>query len=248
MTVKDTLRSTVNDPSCASGRVFALTIQLLIAVSIVSFATDTLPNKSASLERFLRWVEYCTISVFTVEYLLRVVVAEKKVRFLFSFFGLVDLVAILPFYMSLGIDLRSLRAVRFLRLFRILKLARYSKAVQRYHRAFLLAKEEILLFFCGSLLVLFFAAVGIYYFERDAQPETFASVFHALWWSICTLTTVGYGDAYPITAGGKTFASLVLILGLGVVAVPAGLMASALSKARALDEADQSSGAPIQGE
>lgn len=159
---------------------------------------------------------------------------------MFSFFGLIDLLAILPFYLSLGIDLRSLRAFRFLRLIRILKLARYSRAAQRYHRAFLIAKEEIILFLFGAILMLFFAAVGIYYFERDAQPEAFASVFHSFWWSVCTLTTVGFGDVYPVTLGGKVFTTVILVVGLGFVAVPAGLMASALSKARTIDDEDQS--------
>jgi len=86
------------------------------------------------------------------------------------------------------------------------------------------------------LLLLYLAAVGIYYFEHDAQPETFASVFHSLWWAVATLTTVGYGDVYPMTAGGKLFTFIVLLIGLGVVSVPAGLVASALSKAREMDD------------
>jgi voltage-gated potassium channel len=230
------LKSTVEDPTSQYGRVFALTIQWLIVISILSFATDTLPKKSEALAASLRWIECTTVMIFTVEYLLRLYVADKRFKFVFSFFGLIDLFAILPFYLSLGIDLRSLRAFRFLRLIRILKLARYSRAAQRYHRAFLIAKEEIVLFLVGAILMLFFAAVGIYYFERDAQPEAFASVFHAFWWAGCTLTTVGYGDVYPVTVGGKAFTIVILIVGLGFVAVPAGLMASSLSKARTIDD------------
>jgi voltage-gated potassium channel len=86
-------------------------------------------------------------------------------------------------------------------------------------------------------MLLYFSAVGIYYFENDAQPEKFASVFHSLWWSVATLTTVGYGDIYPVTVGGKVFTFLVLLIGLGIVSVPAGLVASALSKARQLEDA-----------
>lgn len=83
--------------------------------------------------------------------------------------------------------------------------------------------------------MLYLASVGIYYFEHDAQPQDFASVFHCLWWAICTLTTVGYGDVYPITTGGRVFTFLILIIGLGIVAVPTALFASALSKAREVD-------------
>jgi len=85
-------------------------------------------------------------------------------------------------------------------------------------------------------MLLYFSAVGIYYFENEAQPDKFASVFHSLWWSVATLTTVGYGDVYPVTVGGKVFTFLVLLIGLGIVSVPAGLVASALSKARAMED------------
>jgi voltage-gated potassium channel len=155
---------------------------------------------------------------------------------MFSFFGIVDLLAVLPFYISTGVDLRSVRAFRLLRLFRLLKLARYSAAVQRFHRAFLIAREELALFGATALIVLYLSSVGIYYFEREAQPEAFGTVFHALWWAIATLTTVGYGDVYPVTAGGRVFTFFVLVTGLGIVAVPTGLFASALSKAREMEK------------
>ena len=86
------------------------------------------------------------------------------------------------------------------------------------------------------MLLLYFAAVGIYYFENEAQPEHFASIFHSLWWSVETLTTVGYGDIAPVTVGGKIFTLFILLIGLGIVSVPAGLVASALGKARAMEE------------
>lgn len=121
-------------------------------------------------------------------------------------------------------------------LIRILKLARYNTAVRRFHLAFLIAKEELILFFAATLLMLFIAATGMYYFEHDAQPDKFASVFHSMWWAVATLTTVGYGDIYPITVGGKIFTFFVLIIGLGVISVPIGLVASAFSKAREMDE------------
>lgn len=177
-------------------------------------------------------IELATVIVFSAEYLLRFSVADSKPGFVFSFFGMIDLLAILPFYLSTGLDMRSLRAVRMLRLIRILKLVRYSDAIQRFHRAFIIVREELVLFIWITLILLYLTAVGIYYFENKAQPEVFSSIFHSLWWAIATLTTVGYGDAYPVTAGGKTFTALVLIIGLGIVAVPAGLLASALSKAR----------------
>jgi voltage-gated potassium channel len=195
------------------------------------------------VRRFLRYIEIFTVLVFTVEYLLRVYVADRKRSFIFSFFGLVDLLAILPFYVSAGIDLRSVRAIRLFRLFRALKVVRYSRAIRRFHQALLIAKEEIILFALVAALLLFLSAVGIYYCENQAQPEVFASVFHSLWWSVCTLTTVGYGDVYPVTVGGKIFTFFVLATGLGIISVPAGLVASALSKAREIEDNESSSGA-----
>ena len=224
-----------------AGRAFDLAVQALVLISVISFSLETLPDLSQSARFWLRWIERITVALFTLEYGLRIAVAERRLGFVFSFFGLVDLIAILPFYLSLGLDLRSVRAIRFLRIFQILKLARYNAAVRRFHRAFLIAREELALFAVAAFVQVYLAAVGVYFFERTAQPEVFASIFHSLWWAIVTLTTVGYGDAYPVTAGGQFFTGLILVLGLGVVAVPTGLVASALAKARALEEAERPS-------
>lgn len=227
------LKEIIERSDTPKGKTWDLTIQALILVSLVSFTISTLPELSEHTKQLLWIIELVTVGIFTVEYLLRLWVADSKPGFVFSFFGMIDLLAILPFYLMTGLDMRGLRAVRLLRLIRILKLVRYSDAVQHYHRAFIIVREEIVLFVCTTMILLYLAAVGIYYFEYEAQPDVFSSVFHSLWWSIATLTTVGYGDVYPVTLGGKLFTGLVLIIGLGTVAVPAGLLASALSKARA---------------
>lgn len=207
-------------------------IQLLIILSLISFALETLPNLSEKWSARLRLFETTTIIIFTIEYFLRIFLSKPKFKYALSFFGFIDLVAILPFYISTGIDLRSLRAFRLLRLFRLFKLTRYSQAMQRFHRAFIIAREELILFGAVALIMLYLSSAGIYYFENEAQPETFASIFHCMWWSLASLTTVGYGDVYPITLGGRIFTFFVLMVGLGIVAVPTGLFASALSKAR----------------
>jgi len=226
------LKDIVERNDTRAGRLFDIAIQLLIVISLVSFSVETLPDLAPAIQSFLRYIEIACVAAFTVEYLLRIAVADRPLGFALSFFGLVDLAAILPFYVTTGVDLRSLRAVRLLRLFRALKLVRYSAAIRRFHRAFIIAREELVLFASVTALLLYFAAVGIYYCERDAQPEAFRSVFDGLWWAVATLTTVGYGDVYPITAGGKVFTFVILMVGLGVVSVPAGLVASALARAR----------------
>lgn len=234
----DHLRKTVEEAETPSGQAFDLAVQTLIVLSLISFCIETLPDLSPRAQSALWSFEVFTVAVFTAEYVLRLIVARDKLKFIFSFFGLVDLIAILPFFVAHGLDLRSLRAFRLLRLFRTLKLLRYSRAIQRFHHALKLAREEIVLFGSASLLLLFFSAVGIYYFEKEAQPEAFTSIFDSLWWAIATLTTVGYGDVYPVTAGGKVFTFLVLLIGLGIVAIPSGLVASALSEARRLESGD----------
>ncbi|WP_093144663.1 ion transporter [Ulvibacter litoralis] len=212
------------------GRQFALFIQILIILSLVSFSIETLPDLSPDVRKALRYFEVFCIVIFSIEYLLRLYYAPKKLHYIFSFYGIIDLLAILPFYITLGIDLRSIRVFRVFRIFRIFKLMRYNKALNHFKDAAKEAKEEIILFLLVTLILLYLSAVGIYFFENEAQPDKFSSIFHSLWWAISTLTTVGYGDVYPITLGGKIFTFFLLIIGLGIVTVPAGIVASALSK------------------
>ena len=225
----------ITNPNTSVGRGFAVAVQILILVSLFSFALSTTPNIPPKLKAFLWWEQFAVILLFTIEYAIRLFAAPNKAKYIFSFFGLIDLMSILPFYVQMGVDLRGLRAIRLVHIFQILKLGRYSRAIQRFHRAFLLSKEQIALFFSITGILLFIAAVGIYYFERDAQPEKFVSVFHSLWWSVITLTTVGYGDIYPVTIGGRLFTVVVLMVGIGIVAVPAAIVTSALSQAQNLE-------------
>jgi voltage-gated potassium channel len=227
---RPTLHQVVFESDTRIGRAFDLVIQSLIIVSLVSFSIETLPDLSPQTRRLLRYVEVGTVAIFTVEYVLRVIAARNKWGFIFSFFGIVDLVAIAPFYLATGLDLRAIRIFRLFRLFRAFKLFRYGRAIARAKATFHTVRDEIVLYVLASLFLIYLAAVGIYYFENRAQPDAFSDVFSSLWWAIVTLTTVGYGDVYPITLGGRLFTTVVLFIGLGVVAVPAGLVASALSR------------------
>ncbi|WP_179376752.1 ion transporter [Winogradskyella wichelsiae] len=212
-------------------RRFAYFIQFLIILSVITFSIETLPDLKPQTRVVLKAIEAFCVIVFTFEYLARIYVADHKPKFIFSFFGIVDFLAILPFYLSFGIDLRSLRLLRMFRLFRLFKLVRYNKAMRHFAKAMRLAKEQIILFMMITLMLIYFTAVGIYYFENEAQPEHFSSIFSSLWWSIVTLTTVGYGDVYPITIGGRVFTFFMLLIGLGVVAIPTGIISSSLTKA-----------------
>jgi voltage-gated potassium channel len=227
------IKQTVEEQTTTAGKVFDWFIMTIIFVSLVSFAIQTLPDLSKSAEHALRISETVIVAIFTVEYLLRLFVADRKLKFVFSFYGIIDLLAILPFYLPGRVDLR------FLRILRVLKLFRYSKAFQRYKLAIYSIRHELFLFIMIALFLLFIAAAGIYYFENSAQPEVYRSIFHSLWWAIVTLTTVGYGDVVPITIGGRIFTFVMLLIGLGVFAVPVGLISSALTKTSTKDDKDK---------
>ena len=226
------IRRIVQESDTAAGRAFDFVVLFLIGFSVITLPFSTLPDLSPTAKRIFDICEIVVTVLFTIEYGLRIATSTKKMNYIFSFYGIVDLVAILPFYLSSGLDLRAIRAIRVFRIFRILKLARYSSTMERFGKALSLAKEEIIVFFAAIFIMLYFSAAGIYYFEHDAQPEKFSSIFHSLWWAVSTLTTVGYGDVYPITVGGKLFTFVILMCGMGIVAVPVGIIAAALSKVR----------------
>jgi voltage-gated potassium channel len=232
------LKEIIENNSTPKGKLFDYFIQALIVLSLISLSIETLPDLSSSTREFLYKFEVTCIIIFSIEYLLRVYVSDKPLNYIFSFYGVIDLIAIVPFFFPNPVDLRFLRIFRIFRIFRALKLIRYNKAISRFNIAIKLVKEELVLFLIVTVMLVFIVSFGIYYFENEAQPEAYKSVFHSMWWSIVTLTTVGYGDIYPITLGGKIFTFFVLIIGIGVVTIPAGLVATSLSKAREIQEKD----------
>ena len=236
MSVKARLKIIVDGTDTWEGKAFDWAIIVLIFYAIAALAYETEPALSEDERKFLWISEIVITALFTLEYILRLYLAERKRDYSFSFYGIIDFAAILPFYLALlgaeGAMLRSFRALRLLRIFRLLKIVRYNRAVDRLLKALSESKEEFTLFFFTTLILLFISAAGIYYFEHPEQPEKFSSILHSLWWAVVTLTTVGYGDVYPITLGGRVFTFIILLIGLGVVAAPAGLIASALSRVR----------------
>ena len=219
------------DTSTKLGHRIELFIQILIIISIINFTVQTLPNINPTYQKVSNSIEVVSVFFFSLEYFLRLLSSKKPFKFIFSFFGIVDLLAILPFYLTLGADLKSLRAVRLFRLLRLLKFLRYGDTLKNLKQSFDNVKKELTLFSAATLLLIYFSSVGIYFFENEAQPDAFSSVFSAMWWSVATLTTVGYGDIYPITTGGKIFSTFIVFIGLGLVAVPTGLIASSLTQA-----------------
>lgn len=222
------------------GPVFSGIIQFLILASAVSFVLET-ESAFDDYKFYLDVLDWTFLVLFTAEYILRIYSAPDRSAFIFSFFGLVDLLSILPALVLIpGLGsvpgFRVLRVLRFLRVFRIFKATRFILAVDRMIDALAEVKREILALIILSSMLVYLAACGIHYFEKDIQPDKFGSIPDAMWWAIVTLTTIGYGDVFPVTAGGKIFTAFVSLVGVGLIAIPSGLLASVLIKARVEEE------------
>lgn len=224
------------------GHVIDAILVTLILLNVAAAILYTMPSLAVPYKPLFANFETFSVAVFTLEYLLRLWSCvdspdgqnRGRLRWALSPMGLVDLVAILPFYVFLFIpdsnmSLLILRIFRGLRLFRIFKLTRYSTALNVLFSV--LKKEARVLAVTTSILiiVLILASWGIYSLERDVQPASFSSIPAAMWWAVVTLTTVGYGDVVPITIGGKMFAGLISLIGIGMMALPAGILAAGFS-------------------
>ncbi len=216
------------------GPVVSGIIQFLILASAVIFVLET-EESFVKYEPYFVILDWVFLALFTVEYILRVFIAPVKREFIFSFFGIVDLLAILPALVLIP-GFRVLRVLRFLRIFRIFKATRFVLAVDRMIDALGKVKRELLALVILCSLFVYLAACGIYVFEKDVQPDKFGSIPDAMWWAIVSLTTIGYGDVFPVTPGGKIFTALVALVGVGLIAIPSGLLASVLTEARVEDE------------
>ncbi len=216
---------------------------LLIGLSTVAIILESVGSLFAAYESLFISFEVFTVSVFTVEYVLRVWSCtaaappgsnrlKYRLKHMVSGSALIDLLAILPFYLMLGgiVTDADMRFLRMLRLLRVFKLTRYSAAFDILQQAFKENARSLAAAFFILIMVMLVAATGMYYFEQDAQPEAFSSIPASMWWAFATLTTVGYGDVTPITTGGRIFGALITVLGLGMVALPTGILASAYTE------------------
>ena len=239
-----TLRSRVADvlgpgvvPSRASRWVNAALV-LLILISIGSLVVESMPGLSSATRRVLWLIEATTVFLFTIEYAFRLWACVERPKFASSVTGrarfaatpmaIIDLLAILPFYLPLlGVDLRVLRILRLMRIARVLKLGRYSEALTLFWKVLVQKREELIAMAVFVAVLALLSATALYYAERDAQPEAFGSIPAALWWAVVTLTSVGYGDAVPITLAGRIAAMVIAVIGIGLVALPAGVLGAA---------------------
>ncbi len=221
------------NPRDRTTHVFQLLMLTLIMLNIAAMVLETVKPFYEAHEHFFDLFETFSVMIFSFEYVARLWVCNSSQRFAHPFWGrlrfaltplaIIDLLAVLPFFMPFlhaHADLRFVRGVRLVRLLRLFKLARYSQAFQLLGRVLVARKEELL---CTLFILFVFLLVSsslMYYVENEAQPDKFASVPEALWWGVITLTTVGYGDVYPITPVGKVLGGIIALMGIVVIVLP----------------------------
>jgi len=227
------------DPAndCFLSRIFDSVIMALIVFSVLSvfLCTFHIPDW---LYKILIRVEFISIIIFTVEYALRIWTANllfpglnpvrARIRYIVSPMAIIDLISILPFLLPIlhTYNLVGVRVFRLVRLLRIFKLNRYSDALASIGDVFRKKAQQMIASIFFVFIILLLASLLIYYAEHDAQPEQFGNAFSGLWWAVATLTTVGYGDIYPITPLGRFLGAIIAILGIGVVAVPTSILSA----------------------
>lgn len=209
-------------------------IQFLIVYSVVTVALETM-EEFAAYRQFFLISEAVVVAIFTVEYIVRLRESKPMWRYPLTPMAIIDLLAILPFYLQhlLATALPSLTVLRMLRLFRIfrlLKLARYSRSLQMLGEAVRRSGPELMVFMFIAGIIVVISAMGLYYAEHEKQPEVYSSIPDSIWWAIVTLTTVGYGDVYPTTTVGRIIASVVMLTGIGFIAVPTSLISSTMTE------------------
>lgn len=218
-----------------------LFITTLIVCNVCAVMLETVAWIGAPWEFYFRAFEVFSVAVFTAEYVLRVWTCNVdpryagavrgRLRYALSPLPLIDLLAVAPFYLEfLAFDLRFVRALRLFRLFRLFKLARYAESMRTLGAVLRSRREELLVTLFVVVVLLVFASSAMYHVENEAQPDQFSSIPAAMWWGVTTLTTVGYGDVYPVTTAGRFLGAAIAILGVGLFALPTGILASAFSE------------------
>jgi len=211
-----------------AGRAFDLILLLCIAASVLIIMLESMADVKMQIGPWLKSLEWFFTIVFTLEYLARLYVVMDRKKYVFSFFGVIDLLSILPTYLSIFIagasSLMIIRVLRILRIFRILKLTRYVGEGQNLAKALRASQHKITVFLVTIVTSVIITGALMYLIEG---PESgFTSIPRGIYWAIVTMTTVGYGDITPQTIAGQTLASIIMLLGYGIIAVPTGIVSA----------------------
>jgi voltage-gated potassium channel len=218
-------------------RIFEILLIAIIVLNILAIVSESIKEVREQYGEAFHQFEIFSVVFFTVEYVLRIysIVESRKyshpvtgrIKFLGTPMAIIDLMAFLPFYLSfLPLDLRFLRIFRLMGLFRMFKVARYMQALSMFKKVMYDRREQLVLSIIFILFILVIISTVMFYVEREAQPDKFTSIPATMWWGIATLTTVGYGDMVPITALGRIMGGLFAITGVGLLALPAGILSS----------------------
>ena len=226
------LHKIIYEADSREGKVFDLIIIVAILFSILLVMLESVKELDARYHSFFNISEWVITILFTFEYILRIVSVKKPKAYIFSFYGIIDFLSTIPKYLSLFIGgahaLVALRALRLLRIFRILKLVRFVGATNNLSKALKASRYKIFVFISAVLIICVIIGTIMYLIEGD--PSGFTSIPRSIYWSIVTLTTVGYGDIAPQTALGQLLASMVMILGYGIIAIPTGIVGAEMAK------------------
>ena len=213
----------------------------LIFFNILMVILETVETLYFKYKLWFIYFELFSVTIFSLEYISRFwscvenktkseTNGKARLRYIFSFSAIIDLIAILPSLLAFLFPTVDLRFVRALRIFRLLKFSRYSNSINTLLVVLWDQRKSLGAAFFILFIVLIISSSGMYIVEKDIQPDKFGSIPQSMWWSIVTLTTVGYGDVYPVTSMGKFFGSIIIILGIGTVALPSGILASAFTE------------------
>lgn len=216
-----------------AGRNFDLALLILIFISLVVVMIQSMPRILAKYEQPLHYIEWGITILFSIEYILRILTVKRPLKFMTSFYGVVDLLAILPTYLSLLVPashfLLAIRALRLIRIFRLLRLSQFVQEGNSIVLALKASARRITIFLAFVILLSIMLGTMIYVVESASNPD-FSSIPQSIYWSIVTITTVGYGDIAPITPLGKIIASAIMLLGYAIIAVPTGIVTVELSR------------------
>jgi len=204
---------------------------LLIILNIFAVIISTVNTLSQNIQSFLIIFEYFSVLIFIIEWMLKCYSSNLKypnrLKYILSIDSIIDLCSILPtILIFIPFDGRIIRGLRLFRIIRFAKMSKYTNAISSFVMLFNRKKEELILSFSFILIILILLSCVMYYIEYPSQPEIFSDIPSTMWWSITTLTTVGYGDMYPITILGKVIAGCISFLGIGIFAIPAGIVSS----------------------
>jgi len=216
-----------------AGRAFDIALMVAIVASVGAVMLESVTRVRLRYGAELRLAEWVFTGLFSLEYVARLLTVQRPLRYATSFFGLVDLTSVAPAYLSILFPgaqaLLIVRSLRLLRVFRVLKLARFLDEAQIIRRALHASSRKISVFLVTVLVVV--AIMGSLMYALEGPENGFTSIPHAIYWAVVTLTTVGYGDVYPKTDLGRLLASIVMILGYGIIAVPTGIVTAELTSA-----------------